>query len=195
MPIMSVYASHDSYVDRGAPADNFNAVGWLIIGEIYGDSPNPHGTDVCSAWLQFDLSSIPAYAIINSATLRINIVYSVDDYADESYKIMRCTNNSWAESSITLNNAPSTFGAELAFFVVNSDTGPGIGIRNIDIKPLVEAALASGAISLRIDNDGNGGNGIWITDGEYFGGASSINPKLTIDYTARRRTCVAVLAD
>jgi hypothetical protein len=72
-------------------------------------STNPRMGNVQRSWIRFDLSGLPAGITIASAKLKL-YYYSYWGSTNPSGRIIQvysCSNDAWAESGITWNNAPS----------------------------------------------------------------------------------------
>jgi len=101
---VTLYSVADACVMEGRPTYNFGSTSDMWVG--YDDYLEPDGRIVRSL-VRFDLSSIPAGATINSATLRLYLVGSWD-YPGKTRTITTYrTGSSWSESSVTWNNKPS----------------------------------------------------------------------------------------
>jgi hypothetical protein len=94
-------ASKDTYIDEGQPDTNFGAVG-LSIGQ------NGSGEDRYLL-LEFDISSIPANAIVISATLELYHVVNLRQAENSLLPNIQADANlsSWTELGATWNSAPS----------------------------------------------------------------------------------------
>ncbi len=101
---VTLYSVADACVMEGRPTYNFGSTVDMWVG--YDDYLEPDGKIVRSL-VRFDLSSIPAGATINSATLRLYLVNSWD-YPGKTRTITTYRASSyWSESSVTWNNKPS----------------------------------------------------------------------------------------
>ena len=112
---ISIVPSADSYVDDLDPNANHGSSIFLYthnytesVGEAgarVGDAQNMIGP-IGDTWLKFDLSQVPSQATINSIILRMH----TSVWGTRTVNIVGvfvCDDNSWTESGITWNNAPS----------------------------------------------------------------------------------------
>lgn len=100
--IIEIPASADSYLASGRPAQNFGSdnlfLGYNLVGE------NPYGAE--RMVLLFDLSSLPAGAIIHQATLRLYLSFSSPADDAPMNTVLRRLQNPWNEYTVTWNNQP-----------------------------------------------------------------------------------------
>jgi hypothetical protein len=89
----------DSYVDQDLPTNNYGTVTTMQV-RSYNVGPNNR-----RSFVQFDVSSIPAVAIINTATMRLYL--DTAPAASRSYDAHRVT-ASWVETTINWSNQPAT---------------------------------------------------------------------------------------
>jgi hypothetical protein len=113
----SITVIADSYVKSIEPDANYGTSDFLnaynhefqFLGTTY--------TASYSIWLKFDLSEIPSEAKINSITLRLHTNPATSGTTNR-VGVFICDNNSWTESKITWNNAP-TLSTTQALQIVN----------------------------------------------------------------------------
>jgi len=94
----TLYAVADAYVDSSNPDTNYGSADELIVAMT--DQPSA----VAQTLIRFDLSSIPANATIQSATLRLDMIQ-----ATGASPVMLSVNmcwDPWQENTITYNSAP-----------------------------------------------------------------------------------------
>jgi hypothetical protein len=92
----------DSYVSTVLPDDNFAELQFMDIGML--NTSLPPYLHLYRAYLQFNLSALPADAIILNADLMLFQSYNADK---ENFMIsLHQVNESWTESTITWNNQP-----------------------------------------------------------------------------------------
>jgi hypothetical protein len=101
---ISIIAFADSYVDSSYPDANYgNSI--FLYTHNWNHTEDAIGP-IAYAWLKFDLSEIPSQATINSIILRMHTAMwgtrSINPVG-----VFVCDDNSWTESGITWNNAPS----------------------------------------------------------------------------------------
>lgn len=184
MPITSIFPTKQVFVNATNPTTNFFAEEYLALGPVNSSGAFIDG--ICNTWLEFDLSSFVG-ASINSATLVLTSFYSSgNNYYGYVVLARQVTDNSWTQTGITWNNAPnaSIVNTPNAFdgtFGISGDNRESI---TLDVKALVSAALAAGAISFiitTINDSSSEGFGI-IIDGN-FGPGGTQEPQLNLDYT------------
>jgi hypothetical protein len=101
---ISIIAIADSYVDSSYPDVNYGDSIFLYTHKWDNTADNIGPT--AYTWLKFDISEIPSQATINSIILRMHTAMwgtrSINPIG-----VFICNDNSWTESDITWNNAPS----------------------------------------------------------------------------------------
>lgn len=112
---ISIVPSADSYVDNLDPNANHGSSIFLYthnysesVGEAGAgadDTENMIGP-IGDTWLKFDLSQIPSHATVNSIVLRMHTAVWGTRTVN-MVGVFICDDNSWTESGITWNNAPS----------------------------------------------------------------------------------------
>ena len=176
--------SHDSYTDENAPTtaqSQTSSTAKLSVG-YNGRS----GGGETQTWNKFDLSTL-AGATINSAIWRQRVYFpQAGDYGSQEIGAYRSTDTSWDEATITWNNAPAV-GATL--YSSNYMDGTPNWDWDFDVTTAVQAALASGAISLVLKPVNTGAFSDfyqWLMqDTDYTVGPPTFpRPRLIIDYTA-----------
>jgi hypothetical protein len=123
-------APRDAWTDgtTGNEATNFGSDTTMLV-----EGPDRQG------WLAFDLSSIPAGAIVFSARLRLCDTGSVGTALDHSLELAGAT---WVEGTITANNAPGVLTDPPALtLALTETTGPTCFFA--DVLPHVQAWLAA----------------------------------------------------
>lgn len=163
-----------------------------IIDDIYMSSSSPTGTGNSSTiyvgrdtgsgifrgLLKFDLGLIPNDAIINSATLSLNL----SSPANSAQTInMHKVTGAWTEGVTTWNTAPSFDPNAFSSFTAGTVAGR---INSINVKQLVQdwvnGIVANNGILLKNNNESTSGSLVHFTSSE---GVSGDAPTLTIDYT------------
>lgn len=104
----------DAYVDSAKPDFNFGSSLFLfthnysesVAQSSAGSSTQNEVGPIVRSWTKFDLSKIPSQAIVDSATLRIHTAMWGTRSVNE-VSVFICEDNSWTESAISWNNAPS----------------------------------------------------------------------------------------
>jgi hypothetical protein len=172
MAQLTIYASADAHVNSGNPTTNYGSANSMEFG--LGDII----TSQSRCWIQFDLSSIPAGAVIVDANLYLKPFYGGGtDYVDCVIDVQRCTDNSWTEGGVTWNNAPN--GSMSG--TVNKHTISGMSpYYATAVKDEVVASIADGKLSFRLieDVEGTGGYAFFSTHDYTANGCS----KLVVDY-------------
>jgi hypothetical protein len=122
--------SHDAYVNDSAPANSFNNA-FLVIGKSTQEFLPRY-----RSLLRFNLDSIPAGAVISSATLRLNL-QSFEGSGTQSLEVHRVL-ATWSSATVTWNNQP----AHDASVEVSRSPGTSVGSwYNFPIPALVQAWL------------------------------------------------------
>lgn len=188
----------DAYIDSSLPADNFGSTALIRAGII--------GTTVCRGLLRFDLSGLPAGALISSAFLMLYCI-GEDSTTDRAIAVTRALTQ-WYEGirnqAVPAENG-STWAQRNDFFNVNwSASTPG-GQAGVDyVTPFSGGAVVitniPATFTWTVTNDvqlwanGTTNNGWWLiantadTDSRKlfanFENGGSNAPKLVITYTS-----------
>lgn len=96
--------SDDTYVDSSNPNSNYGGQADLQIENWQYTVQNQTSEWESIVWLKFDLSSIPSGAVVDEATLLLYTSLVGETYDVHAYS---CSNNSWAELTLTYSNMPS----------------------------------------------------------------------------------------
>lgn len=137
----------DSYVTPDAPDANFGNHGTFIVNRGYAES-----------YLRFDLSSLPANAVITAASLS---ALAYDGYAyggDGNVYTSFVADDSWREMGITWNNRPTPAATPVGEWFLWYDFTPvdkwGIN-SNAALIPVVQGELAGDKqVSFRLHSPG-----------------------------------------
>ncbi|HOT90750.1 MAG TPA: DNRLRE domain-containing protein [Anaerolineae bacterium] len=92
--------NHDTYVDVNSPDDNFNA----NLLELSGSTSSCELTSF--TFLQWNLSHIPAYAEVTTATLALTVTGAMNVEAATRVALY-ATGDAWTEDTLTYANAPA----------------------------------------------------------------------------------------
>ncbi|KPK78059.1 MAG: hypothetical protein AMJ79_01080 [Phycisphaerae bacterium SM23_30] len=94
----------DTYVDAFNPSSNFGTLAVLDCGfqTVASDSTR------CRTFLKFDLSSIPANSVINSAELELEAISYNSSLAPTSVAVHHVYPLPWSETSLTWNSSPNS---------------------------------------------------------------------------------------
>jgi len=103
--VIQINPTDDSFVESSLPAMNFGSSAGLYVGDAQPSAPN----SIARSYLKFDLSSLPAGAAIDTATLHMynNVMY----YPAVSVGAHFLSNDGWTEGGITWSNAPTGYNA------------------------------------------------------------------------------------
>lgn len=168
MSNITLNPSQSAYVSYGAPNNNYNANDYLRCG-IQSSIAIRYMTLV-----QFNLSSIPAHSIINSAALKLYSYSNLCYNALTTQLAKRCT-GSWVYSTVTYNTKPATTDTNQAS-MTNSGYDKWYEWNIKDIAQLW--------------SNGTANYGLWIiqadldtTEGKCYKRTGTYVPQLAIDYT------------
>lgn len=176
----TLYATADSYLSQVAPTGNYGAVTDLLIGR------SASGYDY-RIIIQFDLSSIPTGATINSATLQmytqINRAATEPAGAESAYQVwphrnMGGVSNLWSETGVNWNNKPATYAADDAASTVSTSDG----WNNIGVTAAVRQWIENGASRNGLTLKGDGSSAWWTIFWSKEVTAA-YRPRLVINYT------------
>ena len=95
-PISGYAGTRDAYISQNAPDTAFGTATTLLVD---GDDPSGSANDL-STLLLWDISDIPSDALVDSATITINVT-NVNTTAYEIYEAL----TNWQETTSTWNNA------------------------------------------------------------------------------------------
>jgi hypothetical protein len=121
---LTTYPIADSYVQEGYLNSNYGTETKIIARSR--DYPGTGGYGQMRGFLKFDISSIPAGAIITEAKLRIHAYYITDYIKNVSdVQIRQVTDDTWIETSINWNNQPA-YGSVLSnIILLDNDSWAG----------------------------------------------------------------------
>ena len=170
--LVTLYASEDAFVAQGTPATNFGSDTTLNVS-------HDEFAQERLALLQFDISTIPAGATINSAKLRLNLV-SAAAFPTMDIGVQRVQGN-WSESTVTWNSQPAVSTTPVDTVTV-PDTPPNLTVE-WDVLSVVQGwhnnTLPNQGLALIHPTSGN--NGRSFASSETSTGAN--RPRLVIDFT------------
>jgi RHS repeat-associated protein len=185
-PLESV--GNDAYIESGALADtNYSTEDTMWVGSASGRTTK--------SLIQFDLSSIPSYASINSASLLLTYSRDASD-AQHSLSIFRLKKD-WVESEVTWNSysANNTWGiagvagaadAELlAIGSVNLPVDPVLGsaveipLNKYRIQEMLNGTIVNNGFLLQVDGSSANKYGFYTSSSPI----ASYRPRLVVEYT------------
>lgn len=191
MATLSVQPTKDAYGVSNVPNDNY--------GSELDVRLRDYSVSVERAFLHFDISALPAGAIVSAATF--SLYYYSEDLVDalgKAVKAYKLTRADWVEGEVTWNNykSGSAWSAAGGDFVTTdpaggSDTMPTApGWIDFDVKAIVEDAVAnvSKQVHLLVKYDAENldvthfsGSSLYSRTGSP--GDTTLRPKLVITYT------------
>ncbi len=185
MPITGAFPPEaQAFVDPNNPNTNYGASPYSIIGN---DPLLVNGN--CETWMRFNFAAqgINSTATINSVTLKNWFYYETSGgFYVVDLPIERSTDISWNEIVITYNNQPAVTGVNagnMHLILDPSDPnyigGPPTEVDNTTLTAMLQDAVATGKLSLRIKNDASQFPGFRISSRQY----TNSFPKIIIDYT------------
>lgn len=164
-------AGKDSCTDKGAPNTNYGTQIWCKLYQTAVEMQR-------ESYFQFDLSSIPAGSIINSAILGLYLFYNglgVGVNAEAQFPAI-----AWDEATLTWNNKP----ANLGFLIWSGSISSALEWKYLDLLNAVRDWFSGAA-----PNNGLKLYPVGLTayDGAFYSsdevGNPTLRPKLTINYT------------
>jgi len=88
--------SKDTFIDEANPGSNYGAYPWIKMQSASGANDR--------ALMEFDLSELPADAVVQGATLRLNVILGG---TTRTYEIQVIADNTWTELGVNWGNQPS----------------------------------------------------------------------------------------
>jgi len=160
-------ATADSYVEQSSPSTNYGSSASLQVkGSLFSGK---------TIFVEFDLSSIPSDAVVNSAKLYLYMYQA--PLLSRDYHIYQ-VKSSWSESSITYNNLPS-IGSDIGFLMSSN-------VSNIwlswdiasDLQDIIDGEYTNHGYAVSDEKTGGGPVG-------YFASRENIThtPYLVVNYT------------
>jgi hypothetical protein len=165
--------SQDAQVVEGYPDSNYGDKTYLYVQSAASGSYLDE-----RAWLQFDLSSLPAGATITSATLEMTAWKAQG--GDMAVSAHSASDDSWSESGVTWNNQPTIGSALDTTTLVSGQTGA----YNWDVTSYIQSEYAgdqSATLVLKADSEGSSTALTYAFESKEWGTASQ-RPRLTITF-------------
>lgn len=176
----------DTSLQKVVPTTNFGTDTGFVIGNSYALSVDT----IQRALLRFDLSTIPANAVIIDATLTLTVLSASFTTTPQTYYAKRCT-RTWGETTATWNN----YNTDLPWTAAGGDTdatgqdtmavSSAVNLVFPLLKTLCDDAILSQSSILNLlvrgpETLGVANYGTWYSS-DYSVAAS--RPKLVINYT------------
>ena len=163
----------DSYIISTYPDDNYGILHHLYVGTFYGFGYH-------RAYLQFNLSAIPADARITDADLKL---YQYHSIGSENFQIglYKVTSN-WEENTITCNLQPANSSETESFCTVytGSTTWRSWGIDDL-VQGWIDGSITNQGMLLKSTDETLSNLGIYFHSSDYSIDTNK-RPKLEIDY-------------
>jgi len=166
----------DTWVDQATPTVNNGSSAFILNGNS--------GDMMKEAFIKFDLSSIPAYSPITSASLFLNLYKPTD--ADCNGHVVNVYINAvdadWSESTLTWNNRQMTYGGANGYLFANCD----LGYYESDITYSVQEMVNNGVHNYGFRLGGRNFNGDTDFIRKFYSreGGSETTPYLSVTYGA-----------
>jgi hypothetical protein len=136
------------------------------VADAYVDaSATPHGTETHldvdgtgpeRVFLRFDVSSIPAGAVIASVTLTMTSFEGTDRGGDGTVSTHFVTDDTWSETAISGTTQPAADASALGAWVLSYASGPAVRTARLSSEALRQAVVSEragdGRISLRLES-------------------------------------------
>lgn len=167
---ITLYPTDAASIDSSYPNNNWPASSYHLFPLSYSYF---FSSRTVQSWLKFDLSGIPAGATITSAILSLNLVYTT---VDQNIGVYGESSNSWAEGSITWNNAPR--GSVSSSYSWYNYVTNGTSYYSWNVQSLVAGASLVSLVLQPTTSQSQNING-WSN----FYGSGSSGPSLTITYS------------
>lgn len=186
MPVTTLFPTQDNYVNYHLPNDVMPSPStWkrLEIGvDLYDTGTGYHG--LCYSFIQFDLSSIPAGATINSANLFLRAHFVRGDYAPVFVDVYQTTTATWDEQGITWNGMPQWDQQVLGSAEMDGSAGPQDVLISI-LTSAISSPLTANVLSIVLAARDNPQSGLDIPSATFMdiGDVDAYSPWLQINYT------------
>ena len=166
----------DTYVDSSSPDSNYG--GQTLFGvensEYYSTYYNSTTQD--TAWLKFDLSTIPNGVTVDNATLQLFALIIPETSNVNAYS---CADNSWTELTLTYSNMPSYNTSPIDSVVIAS----GYQWYSWSVIDAVRNELNNNSKAVTIVLNDSPQNSINFNEFMSKEGAADTSPKLTISWS------------
>lgn len=175
---ITLLATQDSWVDENQPTTNFGGDTRLHVGRV-ADASGALGNR--QTLVQFDLSSLPQGASIQSARLEL---YQIESQGPEQYRTRPDANfDPWDEMKVNWNNKPSAFDVGDPWVTLNSTNG----WKAWDVTNIVSnwniGEIDNYGITLHGDGDTEA---LRVFASREYG--KHLEPRLTIEYVVQSAT-------
>jgi hypothetical protein len=165
----------DAHVEPGNNQNsNYGGNSWLDLDSTYYTLLYTLMGPSTKAYIKFDLTTIPSGVTINSATLRLRCLTASETIGVRLYY---CSDDTWTETGITWNNAPSK--GELVGAVTVSSTD----WYSWDVTQIVNGAISKGKLSLELEMNLDGITQYRYISTSFYSKEGSYSPRLEIAYT------------
>jgi hypothetical protein len=171
--VADLLPSEDAYVQSTLSGTNFGGDGNLYVGDANYNDPIAR----CRSFLKFDLSSLPADAIVLDAEVRLN-AWGTGPAPDIVVGAHYLASDAWSETTITWGNAPTSFVATACDF--QTLDSPGSYAWNVAASVRL-ALFQDGVFSVVLKEPTEG------TDHNWCGmmskeGTAAYRPRLHVEY-------------
>jgi len=173
---LTLYTIKDAYVAEAAPSTNYGTNGALRVGR-------EAGSDYRSL-IQFDLSSMPAGAVVTSAELTLERIINLTSQSQAAIRMQTLAQSVWAQANI------SSWGE----YTVNWDSAPGLTYLgdpaavvngelavSWDVTNIVDEWTSGARVNHGLTLVGDGTSELVSLVSREFGGGP--DPELVINYT------------
>ena len=168
----------DAYIVMGEPDFNGGSTWWLSAGANDVYSP-------CRTYLQFDLSTIPATAVVTDANLGLyNYYYELSRPVAASIGAYDVTSN-WDEGAITWSNQPTTAATPETTTTVPVDATYDFICWSIDklVQGWIDGSIPNYGIMLKDTDESTPESIKWFWASDYTGYVGlGPHPKLVVAY-------------
>ena len=178
-------------------------IGSIVPNNNYADSPKltPYAwtqqsiVNIVRPLVEFDLSSIPANAVITDAKLSFyfNSNYGKQHEGSNAFVVKRIT-SAWEENTVTWNNQPSTVSTNQVN--INQSATTIQDYKDIDVKLLVQDMIAdpqnSHGFMLQLQNESPYAAAILASSDNVN---SALHPKLVLTYYLPTEECLSLQPD
>jgi len=164
----TIYVTDDTHINSGDPAVNYETSAIMRTGEVLG-------TYTQRVLMRFDLSSIPANAIIKTASMKIDTGILFGGSSVNISMSFYTITAAWNVATVTWNNQPAINAS--AYGTTTVPDKPAHSYTTFNAKTLIEAMRAGGydSFEMRETVEGTAGDILYVYSENLAGSAAYLD--------------------